>query len=170
MLRKVAQIASAAIVVVAVAACSPVMTNRPYAASDGVRVIWDEQAEVRGENLMILTSAEGEQGRVLGAFVNGTDETTQVRLALPDGMDTVVEVPGSGTLLLNGTEVAEGDESDVVAAAESSAVYTDLLLDSVPAAPGSTLEVTFETPSQGSIVVNVPVLDGTLPEYTDYVP
>jgi hypothetical protein len=46
----------------------------------------------------------------------------------------------------------------------------EIELDSVEAAPGSLLAVTISTPQDGSLEVQVPVFDGTLPEYSEMVP
>ena len=43
-------------------------------------------------------------------------------------------------------------------------------VEAVPAAPGSKVDVTVTTDVSGAATVQVPVLDGTLPEYADLLP
>lgn len=135
-----------------VSGCSPVLTNRPYAASDGVRVEWSEQAQVRGENLMLLAAESGGEARLLGGLTNGGSEAAAIELGFVGGEATTVEVPADSTVLLTGQ-----GESDIVLAA-------------VPEGPGATVPMVFMTAEQGSVTVEVPVLDGTLEEYSDLVP
>lgn len=141
-----------AIAALTMSACSPNQTDTPYAASDGVRVSWEVGAPIKGENLLLLATAEGGEARVIGAFANSTGEDVEVQFGFPDGDGTAVTIPAGGTVLLNG----EGDG--------------DIVLDGVPAGPGATVTMAFVTDSQGTITVEVPVLDGTLEEYADLVP
>lgn len=131
-------------VVAGLAACSPITTDRPYAASDGIRV---EVADgVTVENLLVLTSAEGAPGAVQGGLVN--NGTTDVTVAI----DTLrFDVPARSTVLLGGEN---GEEASI---------------PSVAAAPGAVLRIPVGTPEDAT-EVPVPVLDGTLPEYTEHVP
>ena len=63
-----------------------------------------------------------------------------------------IDVPAGGTVNLG----PDADESVDLAA--------------VPGIPGSKLEVTVTSDVSGAATVQVPVLDGTLPEYADLVP
>ncbi|WP_022918438.1 hypothetical protein [Ruania albidiflava] len=133
-----------------VGACSPITTMQAYAPSDGVRA--ELGTQLRVENLLVLTSAEGAEGTVLGALVNESTSAADVTLAI-DGVSggQQLEVPAGGTLLL-------GPEHHEVA------------LSTVPAAPGATVPVQVSTSQSGSVTLDVPVLDGTLPYYEDKVP
>lgn len=145
----------------ALAGCSatnPIQTEHDYSPSDGVRIT---VGDVRGNNLMLLTSAEGELGVLQGAFTNdgAEDRTVTVSFAGADGGEatdpTTVQVPARSTVVLNGVD---GDgEADVVVAA-------------TPAAPGGLATITIETDADGSSELRVPVLDGTLPDYATSVP
>lgn len=131
-------------VVAGLAACSPITTDRPYAASDGIRV--EITDGVTAENLLVLTSAKGAPGAVQGGLVN--NGTTDVTVAI----DTLrFDVPARSTVLLGGET---GEEATISA---------------VAAAPGSLLRIPVGTPENAS-EVPVPVLDGTLSEYADHVP
>lgn len=126
-------------------ACAPIATQIPYAASDGVRV--DVTDTVRVENLMIISAGEGEPGAFQGAVANSGSDTVTVVIG-----DLSVEV-GSGITMLIGGEDGE-----------------QLVLDSVPEPPGANLDLTVAAEGAQGELVPVPILDGTLPEYTDLVP
>lgn len=130
-------------------ATNPITTQEPYAASDGVRL---GLGDLTAENLLILTADEGEAATLQGALTNnGADELT-VTFTLEDGTEVgAVDVsPGDG-VLLGGTD---GEQ----------------LLFTSPARPGAVTDVTLTTAPAGSITIQVPVLDGTLPEYADQLP
>lgn len=131
-------------VVAGLAACSPLTTDRPYAASDGIRVAVADGVTV--ENLLVLTTAEGAPGAVQAGLVNAS--ATDVTFAI----DTLrFDVPARSTVLLGG---ATGEKAAIPA---------------VAAAPGAVLRLAVGTPENAS-EVPVPVLDGTLSEYADHVP
>lgn len=133
-----------------VGACSPITTMNVYAPSDGVR--GDLGTQIRVENLMILSPAEGAEGTVLGAVVNQATSPVDVTLTI-DGVSGGIQlnVPAQETLLLS-------PDHEVVS------------LPTVPVRPGAVTSVQISTPESGSITLDVPVLDGTLPEYEEYVP
>jgi hypothetical protein len=126
-------------------ACSPITTKLQYAASDGVRVEVGDAVTV--QNLMIVAAAQGEPGAVQGAVVNNGGEDATVTIG-----SLTVTAPAGETVLLGG---AEGEE---------------LVVDSVPAAPGATAQLPVGLAGAEGETVYVPVLDGTLPEYADLVP
>lgn len=133
-----------------VGACSPITTLNSYAPSDGVR--GDLGTQLRVENLMILTAAEGAEGTVLGGLVNETTSPADVTLVVgSDATGHQVDVPGGESLLL-------GPE------------HHEVTLSAVPAPPGATVSVQVSTPESGSLTLDVPVLDGTIPPYDEYVP
>lgn len=129
-------------------ACSPVMTQNRYAAGDGVRA--DLGDSVHLENLLIITEAEGSPGTLVGAVVNTTAEPLLVALAAGNEVFEV-EVPGNDTVLL------QPDNENLV-------------IGAVMARPGGTLDVQASTVAEGSILIPVPVLDGTINPYQDYLP
>ena len=142
--RLLARTAAAALVV-GLGACAPITTQEEYAASDGVRV--DVSDDVRIENLMVVTSAQGEAGAVQGAVANRSAQDVTIEIG-----DLSVDVEAGSNLLIGGED---GEE---------------LLIDSVPEAPGANLDLMVGATGTEGELVHVPVLDGTLPAYTDLVP
>lgn len=131
-------------------ACSvanPITTKGPYAASDGVRVELTDGVSV--ENLMLLSEGEGEPGHLLGAVVNLTTEPVQVTITLgEDGSPIPVRVPAEGTVNFTDADITE---------------------ESVPVAPGANLPSSVSAGGAGALSVAVPVLDGTIPPYDEYL-
>ncbi len=142
--RLLARTAAAALVV-GLGACAPITTQEEYAASDGVRV--DVSETVRVENLMVVTSAQGEPGAVQGAVANRGSEDVTIEIG-----DLSVDVEAGSNVLIGGDD---GEE---------------LLIDAVAEPPGANLDLMVGAAGTEGELVHVPVLDGTLPEYTDLVP
>ncbi|MFC8192467.1 hypothetical protein ACFUMH_12500 [Cellulomonas sp. NPDC057328] len=131
-------------------ATNQITTVDDYPPSDGVAITVDE---VRALNLLVLAEEEGGAGLLVGALTNNSGEDTTVTLAVDGAEPVEVDVPSSGTVLLGG----EGSVGRYGAA--------DVRVASVATVPGGLTDVTVSTPAGGSSVVQVPVLDGTLPEY-----
>lgn len=146
-LMRVALGAAAAALLAGCAMMTPIQTAQPYAASDGFRV--ELATGVRAENLMVLTADEGAEGEVHGSLVNDTFEDLTMTLAIGEG-GISLEVPARSQVLLGVEEL--------------------VVVPAVPAAPGGTVEARLEASGHGSITRQVPVLDGTLPQYADYIP
>lgn len=149
---RIAAGAAAGVVALALSACSPILTTKPYAPGDGVRVAWEGNDAVRGENVIVLSADQGGEGRLVGGLTNQTSEPVELTLGFAEGSSETVTLEANSTLLLNG----EGDG--------------DIVLDDVPVGPGANAQMTFSTPSLGQISLPVPVLDGIFPEYADLVP
>jgi len=132
----------------ALSACAPTQTNKPYQPSDGIDVV---VGDVKGINLMVLSSAKGDPGRLLGSFYNNGTEKATVTVEPEGTSSATVSVDPSSV-----TQLGEGKTDDVV-------------FDSTSAAPGATLPVTV-TVGDDTETVSVPVLDGTLPEYATLLP
>jgi hypothetical protein len=148
---------AAAGLALALTGCSPITTTKPYAASDGIRVQLGDQ--VRGQNLMIVTSAEGEAGVLLGGLVN--DGSTATNVTVTVGSETVqLALEAGQTVLLSAPD----------ATPTSTLGVEEVLISSVPGPPGSLTDVRIETPEAGSVTVGVPVLDGTLESYEPVIP
>jgi hypothetical protein len=131
------------------AGCAPDVTAKHYAPSDGIDVT---VGDVKGNNLLLLTDAEGDPGRLIGAFYNGADQATTVDVA-PQGTDPAsIDVDASSSVYLG-----------------TAAHQKDVVFDETNAAPGTFLPVSV-TVGGKTTTVQVPVLDGTLPEYTSLVP
>ncbi|ROR73229.1 hypothetical protein [Bogoriella caseilytica] len=145
-LAAVALTASAALALGGCSFTNPVMTLQPYSGGDGVRAELREGAVIV-ENLMLLTEAEGEAGFVLGSLVNRTSSDVEITLDL-DGLVESFEVPAAGTVNL---------------------MEENLTIAEITVAPGGKLTGTLSTPEDGSIQVQAPVLDGTVPPYDEYL-
>ncbi|MGN8245092.1 hypothetical protein ACTHAM_002206 [Cellulomonas soli] len=146
-----AVIAAAALAVAGLSACSatnPLQTAEAYSAADGVGTTL---GDVRAVNLLVITAAEGEPGVLIGGLANDGSSDTEVTLTV-DGTQSTVEVPADGVVTFGGDD---GESFEI---------------DSVGAAPGALTTLTIATGSAGSDELEVPVLDGTLPEYADLVP
>ena len=154
MSRTVTRLAGSVIAVAALAltACSPVLTQKPYAASDGVRIPLTENGDVRAENVLVLASEQGAEARIVGGLTNNTSQDVEFTIGFVDGASATIDVPARSTVLLDGSE------------------ENDLVLEDVPAAPGSTADMLFATPELGVSTFPVPVLDGTFAEYANLVP
>ncbi|NCT91933.1 hypothetical protein GXB85_13355 [Cellulomonas sp. APG4] len=133
----------------ACSATNPITTTTTYAASDGVRVELDD---VRLGNVIVLSSAEGAPGVVVGQITNDGDEDVRVTLGVDGALAEPVAVDARGTALLSPDG---GDE---------------VTLDAVPVAPGAYVELQIAVDGGATTTAQVPVLDGTLPEYADLVP
>ena len=146
-------VVTSGLAVLALSGCSatnPITTAEAYNVVDGVQV--DLGGDVGIRNLLVLSSGEGEPGVMTGALANQSREDVEVELATEGGDQVTVDVPAGGTVLLGGED---GEEIEI---------------DSVEVMPGALLTVTASTPQGGSHEIRVPVFDGTLPEYAEYVP
>ena len=151
--RTIALAAASAAGTLLLAGCSPSTTTLDYDPSDGVGVTIQsvDGDELRGINLMVVATAEGEPGNLLGALTNETQDDATFTLEHPDGSPVSLEVPAGGTVYL-GTPTGETVQFDTVSAAPGS--YVDATLSAAGAAEEFKL----------------PILDGTLPEYADHLP
>ncbi|WP_407344630.1 hypothetical protein [Pengzhenrongella phosphoraccumulans] len=139
-----------ALAAVAITGCSPLTTTKPYAPSDGVRVVLG--STFSAANLLIISEAEGEPGVLVGGLTNKSDSPISVTLSPKGATEATVRVPAGETVLLGG-------DND-----------PPLEIDKVGVAPGAVLPMTISTRDGGSEDVSIPVLDGTLPQYANLVP
>lgn len=142
-----------AVALAALAACSPGATAQPYEPSDGIRI--EISDEIVAHNVMILSAAEGEPGYLVAGLTNYTKTDTSVELTVGDEIVSL-EVPALETVLLRPEEPAEDG--------------VDNLISAVPGAPGTNVEVRMVSPVFGSTSRMIPVLDGTLSPYDQYLP
>jgi hypothetical protein len=143
-------VGAAAVLAAVLSGCSatnPITTEVAYSASDGVRA---SLGDLTAENLLLVAAAADSPGALQGALSNRGDEALTVEIATGSSTERI-RVASGETLLLGGTE---GE---------------DVVLET-PGAPGATTEMTLTTDDAGTVAVQVPVLDGTLPEYADLVP
>lgn len=150
--RIFASIALGAALLLGSTGCSmlaPQATLLPYAPSDGIEVPSSGPLEVR--NALIVANADGTDGNLVAAIVNDTD-TEQVLLVGLNNVVKAVKVPA-------GSVVSLGAEST-----------PPLLIEGLNAKPGADVSATFQSGSGTGVEVELPVLDGTLPQYATLVP
>ena len=142
--------ATAAVAVVALAGCSyvnPITTQESYAASDGVHLNIDD---VEAQNLIVFTSGEGEPAALVGVLVNRGTEDVQLRVTFDGETATEVSSPAGSVVNLSPVDGIEVPGTS-------------------PVFPGQLTEVGFATDSEGYFAYDIPVMDGTLPQYTAIV-
>lgn len=122
-------------------------TTIQYAASDG---IVERVGPVLLRNILIITSEEGEPGTLLGTMFNESDSSVQVTI---EGENETSQI----TIEANGKYVFEDEVDD------------DGTLQGISEIPGSLVDLEFSVNSENA-TFRVPVLDGTLEEYREYVP
>lgn len=154
--RLAASVVLSALVLASATGCTfitPQASTIAYSASDGVNVS-DADGPIAVRNAFIVADESGELGNLIAGIVNPTteDETLIVTVAGLDSFE--IDVPAGETVSLGAnTEPylleAEGD---------------------VEFAPGSTVEIHFQSGDSNGVNANVPVLDGALPYYSDLVP
>ncbi|WP_435746554.1 DNA modification methylase [Microbacterium sp. PMB16] len=151
--RLVASAALSAVVLLGATGCtfiSPQATKIEYSASDGVNVS-DADGPLDVRNAFIVATEDGSVGNFIAAIVNPTDESATLTIAL-EGIDPfTVTVPAGGTVSLGADE-------------------EPLRIVDLDTMPGATIEMHFQSGDSIGVKTEVPVLDGSLPYYTDLVP
>lgn len=120
-------------------------TTIHYAASDGVHA---NVADAEFRNLMVIAKDKDSAGRLLGTIINSSDQELNVMISAGNATASVT-VPANGKVQLEKKET---------------------LLNPVGKAPGELLEDTKLAAGPQSTTANIPVLDGTLEEYKQYMP
>ena len=146
--RAVVPAVALALALTGCSATNTITTQADYAASDGVRA---ELGDLRLGNLLVLTSAEGEVGTLIGSVTNDGSQDAAVDITVGEST-TALAVDARSTVVLGSQD---GEQVEI---------------ESVPAPPGAFVAVTVTSDVGGTMTVRVPVLDGTLPEYADLVP
>jgi hypothetical protein len=121
-------------------------TTKSYSASDGIVA---NVGPIGLRNLLVVAENAESTGRLLGTVVNTSDSPVQLSLT-GSGSTATVTVPADGQIRFE-------DEAN------------ETTVDRPGAAPGALANVTVRVNNE-SADVRVPVLDGTLPEYSSYVP
>lgn len=123
---------------------SQVTTGKPYAASDGIGGTVDG---VVAQNLLLISSGEGEKAALVGSLYNETDADVTVELTVEEDAATFT-IPARSTVKMG---LADGDEE---------------LVTTSTVAPGLTSHIAISVDKGASRTKPLPVLDGTLPEYS----
>lgn len=137
--------------VLALAGCSyvnPITTQEVYAPSDG-RML--ELGDVEAFNLIVVSEGEGEPATLIGSLYNDADEDITVQVTF-DG-ETVTEVIAPA-----GDTVQMGPDGEATEVSGTALVQ-----------PGLLVETVFVSEAEGTFAIDVPVMDGTLPEYASVV-
>ncbi|MFD5213072.1 DNA modification methylase [Microbacterium sp. NPDC058345] len=124
-------------------------TTNEYPASDGVNVE-STGGPVVVRNAFIVATADGSEGNLVAALVNESDAAATLTIDV-EGEQLRVRVPAGESLSLGGAD-------------------QPLLIDALDVQPGATAEMLFLSGDEDAEPVQVPVLDGTLPYYSDLVP
>ncbi len=151
-LRIVASIALGAALTLGAAGCSmiaPQATTIDYSASDGVNIPPSGPLDIR--NAMVIADESGTAGNFLAAIVNDTDEPQTLVFGFGDDT-TTLRVPARDRISLG----VDGEEP--------------ILLEDIDTLPGATLPMSFQSGDGEGVRTEVPVLDGVLPYYTEFVP
>jgi len=147
--RRVAAAAALAVMALGVSGCGTIneqATTINYAASDGMNV---DVSDIKARNLMLVTNSADEEARLLGTLVNSTDSAQSLEVEVAGGTVTV-DVPAQTSLKL------EEDANRAV-------------LPSTGAEPGSLAGATLASGGASS-EVRIPVVNGALEEYRQYLP
>lgn len=153
--RAAASIALAAAVAAGLAGCNMISEQRTtmaYDASDGVGV---NVGDFELRNLIVLTDGESFEvtsGDLIAAVVNHSGKAGTISVSAGSARAQIA-VPGENGL----TPVGYNDGEKVT-------------LDGLDAQLGGTVEVTFTAGGGSTVTAQVPVLDGTLAEYSTIVP
>lgn len=131
-------------------------TTLHYDASDGVSA--GDRANLIVNNLLLVTNGDSEPARFIGHLSNDSAKKQKFSIAF-DGQTVSTTVDAKSDVSLQDDSYAEDFTVDGTSDGEFKT--TD---------PGLNVEVTVTTGESGKTEVKVPVVDGTLPEYAEYVP
>jgi hypothetical protein len=151
--RLVASAAVSALVLLGATGCTfitPQSTEIQYSASDGVNIP-DSDGPLEVRNAMIIATEDGSVGNLVAAIVNPTDDAATLTVEI-EGLDPLTVRVGAGDTLSLG---ANGEP---------------LRIDDLDTMPGATVEAYFQSGDATGATAEVPVLDGSLPYYSDLVP
>ena len=146
-----ARLAAASLAAVALAGCSyvnPITTHENYAASDGTQLV---VGDVSALNLIVIAEDEGSPATLVGTVVNDSDADVDLDISIDGENTTTLTVEADSSVKLGPLD----DETEVSGTAV--------------AAPGFIANVAFIANTTDVESVEVPILDGTLPEYADLV-
>lgn len=150
--RLVATAALGMTVVLGSAGCSmlaPQATTIQYSASDGVNVPASGPLLVR--NALIIADETGTTGNFIAAVINDTDATETLNIGI-GGQVATVTVPARTTVSMG----VDGVEP--------------LLINGLNSAPGTNVDVAFQSGDGAGTEIAIPVLDGALSQYAPFVP
>jgi len=154
--------AAAAVAALALGGCSmfspQTTTNVTYAPSDGVQ---GELGELAVRNVFVLTEEKGASAELVGALFNESGERVQVQVAVHEQVEGDGDQALGEPLLVESIDVDGNDSVSLGPEADE-----QVTIDSLDVVPGRTVSVTF-VGGDGNLVLDAPVLDGSLPEYAE---
>ena len=124
-------------------------TTEKYDASDGVPA---DVGTLDIRNILVV-SEDGRDGNLVMTVVNTGDDDVTLEVQVVDGSSSVELDIDAGETIALGTDEEE-----------------PLLLEGIDAEPGTLVPLYFQYGTEEGAEVQVPVLDGRLPEYEDLVP
>lgn len=139
-----------AVAAVALAGCSyvnPITTQEYYSASDGVHLSIDD---IEAQNLIVFTNGQGEPAALVGVIVNRGTQDVELLVRFDGDTTTQVSSPAGSVVHLSPIDGVEVPGTS-------------------PVFPGQLTTVEFATDSEGNFAYDIPVMDGTLPQYTAIV-
>ncbi|HET8927516.1 MAG TPA: DNA modification methylase [Microbacterium sp.] len=152
--RLLASVAVGAAVALGLTGCTfitPQSTEIEYSAGDGVNVVGSAPLEVR--NVIVVANPEGTAGNLIAAIVNPTDQPQTLRMEVGEAQTpATVRVPANSVVSLG----AQGEPP--------------LELDDFSGAPGTNVEIYFQSGDVNGVSTAVPIVDGTLSYYADLAP
>ena len=156
------RLAVAALAVCALSGCSlmsPQTTqNVTYAPSDGVQ---GEVGEVKVRNVLLLTREKGAPAEMVAALFNESGESVDLEVVVREA--TELDAPPTEPVATERLTLSAGENLSVGPEAEDA-----ISIEDFDVLPGLTAEVAF-LGAGGELVLQVPVLDGTLPEYAELI-
>lgn len=148
--RRIAASLAVAALAFGVTSCGAIneqATSTDYAASDGINV---DVADAQVRNLMLVTNSDDTQARLIGTVLNSSDSELTLTVEADSADPVTINVPADGKIKL---------EDDA-----NKQVISDLGI-----AAGQHAESVF-TAGGDTVDFSIPVVDGTLAEYRDFVP
>ncbi len=128
---------------------NPQQTSKQYSPSDGTST---DIGALRLRNMIVISQGEDKPGRVVGAVYNSSSNDVKLTIKGAGGSQAQVPVKKNSYTLLN-------DSTD------------EAILSTTGAMPGSVVEVTItEDGTNQSAQFKVPVMDGTIADYKQYLP
>ncbi len=157
--RALASIALGAAVILGATGCnmiSPQATTIPYSAAEGINID-DASGPVLVRNLFIVADETGENGNLVGNFINDTNEDHTVSIQVGEGSDAIsveVDVDANSSVALGGS----GDNGE-----------DPILLEGLNADLGATV-VSNITSGGDTVMTHLMVLEGKLSYLKDLAP
>lgn len=150
--RLLTSLALGVTLVLGTAGCSVITTQAttiPYSAADGVNI--PDSGPLLVRNALLVADESGEKANFLAAIVNDSDSAETLLVGL-DGATQTVRVPARSAISLG----FDGSEP--------------LLFPRIDSAPGTNVELTFQSGTGEGVAYLVPVLDGGLEYLAEFVP